>query len=137
MRVFKKWRLGQGPSVELLRYAPEQEPCTDDIEHFIVGAKVRARLLPLQTSRYVLRETRQTLSWLKSYVRSEVEDMRLSFVREDKSFYIALLEHVDTGDRSMSVRLTTAGLDGHTEWHVSVRRVHFDQSDEHFLCAKY
>ena len=105
--------------------------------HFVAGAKPFVRLLPLQTSRYVLRETRQTLAWLKSYIQCEVEDLRTTFVSHDKSFYIALLEHVDTGDRSVSFRLTTEGLDGHTEWRVSIRRARFEGNAEHFLCAEY
>ena len=136
MPLFAGWRLGQGPVVELITYAPEQEPPDEDIEHFIHGAKTGARLLPLQTRRYVLRETGQTLSWLRSYIRCEVQDLTANFVRDGKSFYIALLEHPETGDRSVSFRLTTAGLGGHTEWRVSLRRVRFEGDDEHFLCAE-
>lgn len=137
MRALKNWRLGRGPTTELLTYSPEQEPPPEDIEHFVRASKVRLPLLPFQTSRYVLRETRQTLSWLTSYIRCEVEDLRVNFVREDKSFYIVLLEQAETGDRSVSFRLTTAGLEGYTEWRVSFRRVRFDACEEHFLCAEY
>ena len=137
MRALKNWRLGLGPTNELLSYSPEQEPPPEDIEHFVTSTAVGHRLLPLQTSRYVLRETRQTLSWLKSYINCEVDDLRANFVREQKSFYIVLLEHADTGDRSVGFRLTTAGLPGHTELSVSLRRVRFEGDEEHFLCAEY
>lgn len=136
MRLRRHWKLGQGPTVELIAYAPEQEPPSEDIEHFIHGAKTGPGLLPLQTRQYVLRETRQTLSWLSSYIRCEFEDLAANFVREDKSFSIALLEHPDTSDRSVSFRLSTAGLGGHTEWQVSLRRVRFRGDNEHFLCAE-
>jgi hypothetical protein len=66
-----------------------------------------------------------------------VDDLRTSFVCEDKSFYIAFMEYPATGDRSVSFRLTTAGLGGHTEWSVRLRRVRIDDSDEYFLCAEY
>ena len=134
----KNWKVGKlgDETVELLVYGPEQEPPQEDLEDFVVGAKVRQSLLPFQTARYVLRETRQTLSWIKSYIQCEVEDLRLNFVREDKSFHLALLEHTRTGDRSISFRLTTMGLGGYTEWRVSMRRVSFEGDDEYFLCKE-
>jgi hypothetical protein len=119
-----------------MRYDPEQEPPPEDIDHFVAGALARGRLLPLQASRYVLRETYQTLSWLKAYIHCEADDLRRNFVRADKSFYIALLEHADTGDRSVSFRLTTAGLKGHTEWRVSIRSIWVEGKDGYFLCAE-
>lgn len=137
MRALRHWRLGQGSAVELLRYAPEQEPSVEDIERFVVGAAVHMRILPLQTSRFVLRETYQTLSWLKSYIHCELEALKVHFVRDEKSFYVAFLEHPVSGDRSVSLRLTTAGIGGHTEWLVTLRRVRFESSTEHFLCAEY
>jgi hypothetical protein len=132
------WKVGgfQTPVSELIRYAAETEPPIEDINAFVVSAKLGRRLLPLQTSRYVLRETRQTLSWLKAYIRCEVEDLHASFVRTDKSFYIALLEHHRTADRSVAFRLTTADLEGYTEWRVSLRRVSFEGDTEYFLCAE-
>jgi hypothetical protein len=89
MRALCHWKLGRGDAVELLRYAEEQEPPVEDIERFIAGAIVRMPVFPLQTSRYVLRETYQALSWLKSYIHCEVESLKTDFVRRDKSFYIA------------------------------------------------
>jgi hypothetical protein len=120
--------------VELLRYAEEQEPPVEDIEHFVAGAIVRMPVFPLQTSRYVLRDTYQTLSWLKSYIHCEVESLKADFVRKDKSFYIALVENPETGDRSVAFRLTTVGLAGYTEWLVTLRRVRFEDDPEYFLC---
>lgn len=138
MRALKNWQLGRGSkTVELLSFSPEQEPPIEDIENFVRSAKVQLPLLPLQTYRYVLRETRHTLSWLTNYVRCEVEDLRANFVRDDKSFHLVFLEHVETGDRSVSFRLTTAGLGGHTEWRITFRRVIFDADEQHFLCAEY
>jgi hypothetical protein len=67
---------------------------------------------------------------LKAYLQCEVEDLRADFVGPDKSFYIVFLEHNGTGDRSVSFRLTTAGLAGHTEWLVTFRRVRFDGDAE-------
>jgi len=94
------------------------------------------RLLPLQTSRFVLRETYQTLAWLKSYIDCEVKALIASFVCEKKSFHIVFVEHAETSDRSVSFRLTTAGLAGHTEWSVTIRRVRFENDAEYFLCAE-
>ncbi|MFD0850544.1 hypothetical protein [Sphingosinicella xenopeptidilytica] len=122
---------------EILRYEPEQEPPDEDIENFVFGARGRLRILPFQTSRYVLRETRQTLSWIKAYIACEIDDLKSEFVCKDKSFYIALIENILTGDRSVSFRLTTDGVAGCTEWRVSIRRVSFEGSDEYFLCAEY
>jgi hypothetical protein len=136
MRKFRDWKLGRTPGVEVLTYAPEQAPPLEDIDDFVCGARIGPRLLPLQTARFVLRETYQTRSWLRAYVHCEVDDLRAKFVQPDKSFYIALLEHTETGDRSVSFRLTTAGLDGHTEWRVTFRRVHFEANSESFLCAE-
>jgi hypothetical protein len=131
------WRLARGQAIDILRYAPEQEPPSEDIESFIDGAPATIRLMPLQSSRYVLRKTRQATSWLNSYIRCEIEDLRRNFVREGKSFYIAFQEHTQSGDRSVAFRLTTEGRDGHTEWSVAIRRVRFDGNQEHFLCAEY
>lgn len=136
MRTMRNWKLGRTPSVEVLTYAPEQAPPPHDINDFVCGSRIGPRLLPLQTARFVLRETYQTRSWLRAYVDCEVGELRAKFVGPDKSFYIALLEHTETGDRSISFRLTTAGLDGHTEWRVTFRRVPFDGNPEFFLCAE-
>jgi len=132
------WKVGrlQSPVSELIRYAAEKEPPTEDINAFVASTKLGPRLLPLQASRYVLRETRQTLSWLKAYIGCEVEDLQANFVRAEKSFYIALLEHQHTGDRSVSFCLTTSELEGYTEWRVSLRRVCFEGDPEYFLCAE-
>jgi hypothetical protein len=74
---------------------------------------------------------------MKSYIRCEVDELRAGFACEEKSFYLVFLEHAQTGDRSVSFRLTTAGLDGHTEWLITIRRVRFNDRPEHFLCAEY
>jgi hypothetical protein len=138
MWALKNWRLGRGSKTEeLLVYSPGQEPPPEDIDHFVRATEARLPLLPFQTSRYVLRETRQTVSWLTSYISCEIEDLRANFVREEKSFYLVFQEHVRTGDRSVSFRLTTAGVEGYTEWRVTFRRVTFAADEEHFLCAEY
>ena len=121
----------------MIAYQAGQEPPPDDIEKFVIGARLSRRLLPLQTSRYVLRETRQTLSWLKAYIRCETEDLRTNFLKPNQSFHLVLLEHSGTGDRSVSFRLTNADLEGYTEWLVSFRRVRFQGDADHFLCAEY
>ena len=120
----------------MLAYPPEQAPPLEDIDNFVGGARIGPRILPLQTARFVLRESYQTRSWLRAYVHSEVEDLRAKFIRSDRSFYIALLEHTETGDSSIAFRLVTAGVGGHTEWLVTFRRVRFDGDSEHFLCAE-
>jgi len=137
MQPLKNWRLGQGPTSELLRYCPEQDPPPEDVDQFVRSARAQQRLLPLQTSRYVLRETRQSLAWLTSYIACEMEDLRANFISDEKSFYIVLLEHSATGDRSVAFRLTTAGVGGYTQWRVSLRRVRFEGDEEYFLCAEY
>ena len=131
------WRLGKGPAKELNAFEPEQSPASKDVEHFLKLARVQIPLMPLQSSRYVLREERQTLSWLNSYISYQIEDLKCNFAGEDKSFYLAFLEHPQTGDRSVAFRLTTRGLGGHTEWRISVRRVIFGNDEAFFLCAEY
>lgn len=137
MKLITNWRIGRSSVVELLRYDPEQVPPVEDIENFVKGTKLVTRLLPFQAKLYVLRETYWTSAWLKAYIACHVEDLSATFVREDKSFYIALLEAPLTGDRSVAFRLTTAGLAGHTEWKVSFRRVRYEGTDDFFLCAEY
>jgi len=137
MKLITNWRIGKSSAVEILRYDPEQVPPAEDIDSFIAASKLVQKLLPFQSERYVLRETYWASAWLKAFIACHVEDLSTTFVREDKSFYIALLEAPLTGDRSVAFRLTTAGLAGHTQWTVSFRRVHFDGTDEFFLCAEY
>jgi len=137
MRSLEGWRLGDAPAVELARYGPGQEPPAEDIEQFLAGAKIGPPPLPFQTWRYELRDKHQTLDWLVSYVRCEVEYLRTNFVRIDRSFYIALVEHQETGDRSVAFRLSNSGLGWPPEWKVSLRRVRLDDDDERFLCAEY
>lgn len=136
MNLITNWRIGKSPAVEILRYDPEQVPPAEDIESFVAASKLVKKLLPFQTKHYVLREAYWASAWLKAYIACHVEDLNATFVREGKSFYIALLEAPLTGDRSVAFRLTTAGLAGHTEWTVSLRRVRYDSADEFFLCAE-
>lgn len=136
MRQIANWRIGRHPAAEILRYDPEQIPPDEDLDGFI-ATKLVHKLLPFQTSRYVLRETHWTMAWLRAYVGCHIRDLNNTFVREDMSFYIAFLEHPLTLDRSVAFRLTTVGLGGHTEWMISFRRVRFEDSDEYFLCAEY
>lgn len=137
MKLFRNWRVGKGAVVEILRYDPEQSPPAEDIDNFLGASKSALKLFPFQTSRYVLREKYWASAWLKAYVACHVADLKATFVRRDKSFYVAFLEAPLTGDRCIAFRLTTAGIGGHTEWTVSFRRVHFDGTDDHFLCAEY
>jgi hypothetical protein len=137
MRSLEGWRLGEGPAAELFRYGSEQEPPSLDIERFLAGAKIGPPPLPFQTWRYLLRDKHQTLSWLVDYIRCEVEYLRTNFVRGDKSFYIALLEHTESGDRSVAFRLSNSGMGWPMEWKISLRRVRLHGDDEHFLCAEY
>ncbi len=136
MRSLEGWRLAEGPAVELFRYDPGQEPTPQDIEQFLAGAKIGPPPLPFQTWRYLLRNKHQTVSWLVDYIRCEVEYLRTNFVRGDRSFYLVLLEHMATGDRSVAFRLSNSGLGWPAEWTVSLRRVRSDGDDEHFLCAE-
>ncbi len=137
MKLITNWRVGGSPTVEILRYDAEQAPPSEDIDSFVTASNLAKKLLPYQTKRYVLREAHWASAWLKAYIDCHVADLRATFVSEGKSFYIALLEAPTTGDRSVAFRLTTADLSGHTEWKASIRRVHYDSTDEFFLCAEY
>jgi len=137
MRDIANWRIARHPAIEVLRYDPQQVPPDEDLDGFIATAKFAHKLLPFQTSRYVLRSTDWAMAWLRAYVGCHIRDLAESFVREDKSFHIVFLEHPVTLDRSVAFRLTTVGVTGHTEWMISFRRVRFEDSDEFFLCAEY
>ncbi len=136
MKLITNWRIGGGPAVEILRYDAEQTPPAEDVDSFVAASKLAKNLLPFQAKRYVLRETHWASAWLKAYIDCHVADLSATFVREGKSFYIVFLEAPLTGDRSVAFRLTTAGISGHTEWTVSLRRVRYDNTDEFFLCAE-
>ena len=137
MRTLEGWRLGDGPAVELFRYGPGEEPPPEDIEQFLAAAKIGPAPLPFQTWRYELRDKHQTLDWLVSYIRCEVEYLRRNFVRVDRTFHVALVEHPETGDRSVMFRLSNSGLGWPPEWKVSLRRTCLDGDDDRFLCAEY
>ena len=136
MKFTKNWHVGHGADTEIRRYDPEQSPPTEDIDAFVAAAKLVGKLRPFQCMRYVLRDVRWTSAWLKAYVAWHVEDLNATFIKDGKSFYIALLESPTTGDRSVAFRLTTAGLGGHTQWKISLRRVNCDGTNEFFLCAE-
>ena len=136
MRSLHGWKIGDGTAVELSSYEPGREPSREDLEQFLGDAKIGPPPLPFQTWRYELRDKAQTLAWLVNYIACEAEYLRANFVQDDRSFYIALLEHTESGDRSASFRLSNSGLAWPSEWKVSVRRVCVDGEDDRFLCAE-
>lgn len=130
-----KWRLGNGEAVEIARFSNEQAPSDHDIRAFLIRSRQGPSPYRFRMGHYVWRESEYAVAWLTTYIRHHVADLRDTFVRPDKSFYIAFLEYADPPDRAVSFRLTTAGLDGHTEWRAIVRKSTLD-GDDGFWCGE-
>lgn len=116
---------------DLIFYGENDLPNHQTILDFIkdVGASTKKWKLPIN---YVVREFNHLEGWIEAFLRVEKRDLDQRFRKMGKGYEAWVL-----GDRLLSeidiiVRLKTVGLDGYTEYRISIVKV----SDDEFLCVE-